>query len=74
MNPDDICTFVNLCGSVCDIILLYFFSAKTIQTKFDATTLHENRQLAAETQMFDDGSGRAEVILVWDYSLLRKTL
>ncbi|CAG2224676.1 unnamed protein product [Mytilus edulis] len=34
--------------------------AKTIQTKFDATTLHENRQLAAETQMFDDGSGRAE--------------
>ena len=40
---------------------ILFISAKTIQTKFDASTLHENRQLAAETQMFDDGSGRAEV-------------
>jgi hypothetical protein len=39
----------------------YPTDAATIQTKFDASTLHENRQLAAETQMFDDGSGRAEV-------------
>jgi hypothetical protein len=37
------------------------FQAKTIQTKFDASTLHSNQQLAAETQMFDDGSGRVEV-------------
>ncbi|VDH98590.1 advillin [Mytilus galloprovincialis] len=44
--------------------------AKTIQTKFDATTLHENRQLAAETQMFDDGSGRAEVWRVENFDLV----
>ena len=36
-------------------------SAKTVQTKFDAKTLHSNRALAAETQMVDDGSGKAEV-------------
>lgn len=43
------------------ICLLCVVSAKTIQTKFDASTLHSNQQLAAETQMFDDGSGRVEV-------------
>lgn len=43
------------------ICLLCVLSAKTIQTKFDASTLHSNHQLAAETQMFDDGSGRVEV-------------
>lgn len=43
------------------ICLLCVLSAKTIQTKFDASTLHSNQQLAAETQMFDDGSGRVEV-------------
>lgn len=53
----------------CVVFVLFFFyicllcvlSAKTIQTKFDASTLHSNQQLAAETQMFDDGSGRVEV-------------
>ncbi|XP_021371999.1 villin-1-like isoform X2 [Mizuhopecten yessoensis] len=35
--------------------------AKTVQTKFDASTLHSNPQLAAETQMVDDGSGRVAV-------------
>lgn len=35
--------------------------AKTVQTKFDASTLHSNPQLAAETQMVDDGSGRVEI-------------
>lgn len=44
--------------------------AKTIQTKFDASTLHENRELAAETQMFDDGSGRAEVWRVENFNLV----
>lgn len=43
--------------------------AKTIQTKFDASTLHSNHQLAAETQMFDDGSGRVEVWRVKDFDL-----
>ncbi|XP_078324668.1 advillin-like isoform X2 [Crassostrea virginica] len=43
--------------------------AKTIQTKFDASTLHSNQQLAAETQMFDDGSGRVEVWRVKDFDL-----
>lgn len=37
-------------------------SAKTVQTKFDATTLHNNQALAAESQMVDDGSGKVEVI------------
>ena len=35
--------------------------AKTVQTKFDAATLHSNHSLAAETQMVDDGSGKVEV-------------
>ncbi|GFN99904.1 villin protein quail, partial [Plakobranchus ocellatus] len=34
--------------------------AKTVQTKFDAATLHSNASLAAETQMVDDGSGKVE--------------
>ena len=36
-------------------------SAKTVQTKFDAKTLHSNQSLAAETQMVDDGTGDVEV-------------
>ena len=36
-------------------------TAKTVQTKFDASTLHSNTALAAETQMVDDGSGKTEV-------------
>ncbi|KAK3611747.1 hypothetical protein CHS0354_014091 [Potamilus streckersoni] len=44
--------------------------AKTIQTKFDAATLHSNTQLAAETQMFDDGSGKCEIWRVKDFDLV----
>lgn len=43
--------------------------AKTVQTKFDANTLHTNRGLAAETQMVDDGSGKVEVWRVEDFDL-----
>lgn len=53
--------FVLFWGFFFHIGLLCVVSAKTIQTKFDASTLHSNQQLAAETQMFDDGSGRVEV-------------
>lgn len=35
--------------------------AKTVQTKFDASTLHSNTALAAQTQMVDDGTGSTEV-------------
>ncbi|XP_060597289.1 gelsolin-like [Ruditapes philippinarum] len=43
--------------------------AKTVQTKFDASTLHSNRALAAETRMVDDGSGNAEIWRVVDFDL-----
>lgn len=59
-NVDTRCFCVVLVGFFY-ICLLCVLSAKTIQTKFDASTLHSNHQLAAETQMFDDGSGRVEV-------------
>ncbi|XP_045178411.2 villin-1-like isoform X2 [Mercenaria mercenaria] len=43
--------------------------AKTVQTKFDASTLHSNTALAAETQMVDDGSGKTEIWRVHDFDL-----
>ncbi|XP_041374750.1 advillin-like isoform X3 [Gigantopelta aegis] len=43
--------------------------AKTVQTKFDAATLHSNHALAAETQMVDDGSGKVEVWRVDNFEL-----
>ncbi|XP_070188427.1 advillin-like isoform X2 [Littorina saxatilis] len=43
--------------------------AKTVQTKFDANTLHNNRALAAETQMVDDGSGKVEVWCVDSFDI-----
>ncbi|PVD37426.1 hypothetical protein C0Q70_00016 [Pomacea canaliculata] len=43
--------------------------AKTVQTRFDAATLHTNHALAAETQMVDDGSGKVEVWRVEDFDL-----
>lgn len=60
-NVDTRCFCVVLVCFFFYICLLCVLSAKTIQTKFDASTLHSNHQLAAETQMFDDGSGRVEV-------------
>ncbi|XP_067686683.1 advillin-like isoform X1 [Haliotis asinina] len=45
--------------------------AKTVQTKFDASTLHNNNTaLAAESQMFDDGTGKVEVWQVQDFDLV----
>lgn len=43
--------------------------AKTVQTKFDASTLHSNTQLAAQTQMVDDGTGKCEIWRVQDFDL-----
>ncbi|RUS90547.1 hypothetical protein EGW08_001724, partial [Elysia chlorotica] len=44
--------------------------AKTVQTKFDAATLHSNASLAAETQMVDDGSGKVEIWRVENFQLV----
>jgi hypothetical protein len=33
----------------------------TVQTRFDASTMHDNPQVAMETGMVDDGSGSIEV-------------
>lgn len=46
---------------VSDLVISIFHTAKTVQTKFDASTLHSNQALAAETQMVDDGSGTTQV-------------
>lgn len=44
--------------------------AHTVQTKFDATTLHSTPQLAAKTQMVDDGKGQKEVWRVKNFELI----
>lgn len=44
--------------------------ATTVQTKFDATTLHSQPQLAAKTQMVDDGKGQKEVWRVKNFNLV----
>jgi len=44
--------------------------ARTIQTKFDAQTLHEHSSVAAETGMVDDGSGVKEVFRVEGFDLV----
>ncbi|XP_063843291.1 advillin-like isoform X1 [Scylla paramamosain] len=44
--------------------------ATTVQTKFDATTLHSRPQLAASTQMVDDGKGQKEVWRVKNFNLV----
>ncbi|XP_022245088.1 villin-1-like [Limulus polyphemus] len=45
--------------------------AKTVQTKFDASTLHSNIRLAAEVQMVDDGKGTKEVFRVQSFDLVQ---
>lgn len=35
--------------------------AKTVQTYFDAALMHANPQLAADSQMLDDGKGHKEI-------------
>lgn len=44
--------------------------ATTVQTKFDATTLHAQPELAAKTQMVDDGSGQKEVWRIKNFDLI----
>lgn len=44
--------------------------ATTVQTKFDATTLHSKPELAAKTQMVDDGKGQKEVWRVKNFDLI----
>lgn len=38
--------------------------ARTVQTKFDATTMHENPQIAKETGMVDDGTGAKKIFRI----------
>lgn len=44
--------------------------AHTVQTKFDASTLHSTPELSAKTQMVDDGSGQKEVWRIKDFDLI----
>ena len=44
--------------------------AKTVQTKFDAQTLHSNQAVAANTGMVDDGTGVKEVFRVEMFDLV----
>jgi len=44
--------------------------AKTIQTSFDASSLHEQPKLAAKVQMLDDASGVKEVFKVHNFKLV----
>ena len=45
---------------VADAVLLSS-AATTVQTRFDASTLHDCPQVAMETGMVDDGSGSKTV-------------
>jgi len=44
--------------------------AATVQTSFDAATLHEHHDLAARTQMVDDGTGNKKVWRVENFELV----
>ncbi len=41
-------------------------TAKTAQANYDANVLHANHQLAAESQMIDDGKGFKEIWYIHD--------
>jgi len=45
--------------------------AKTVQTSFDASNLHEQPKLAAKMQMLDDGTGVKEVYKVHKFELVK---
>ena len=45
--------------------------AKTVQARFDASILHANHQLAAESQMFDDGKDFKEIWFVQNFNLTK---
>ena len=43
--------------------------AKTVATKFDASVMHSNHQLAAESQMVDDGKGFKEIWYIKNFNI-----
>ena len=43
------------------LIFCPLFVARTVQTKFDASMMHDNPSIAKETGMVDDGSGAKKV-------------
>lgn len=45
--------------------------AKVVQVKFDAKTLHERPEVAAEARMVDDGSGTKETFRVENFDLVQ---
>ena len=49
----------------------YGFTAQTVQTKFDASTLHDHPKLAADTGMVDDGTGAKEIFRVDHFDLVQ---
>uniref|UniRef100_UPI00406D5242 villin n=3 Tax=Paralvinella sulfincola TaxID=644278 RepID=UPI00406D5242 len=44
--------------------------AQTVQTKFDAMTLHNNPEVAKETGMVDDGSGKKKIYRIENMDLV----
>ncbi|CAI9718398.1 advillin-like isoform X2 [Octopus vulgaris] len=46
---------------------------RTIQSSYDAKSLHDNKPLAAELQMVDDGQGEVEVHRFQNYNLIPVT-
>ena len=45
--------------------------AHTVQTKFDASTLHDQPKLAADSGMVDDGTGAKEIFRVDNFDLVQ---
>ena len=43
------------------MLMMSLSAATTVQTRFDASTLHDCPQVAMETGMVDDGSGNKKV-------------
>ena len=56
--------FANVFATAFGNALLYFFNtiAQTVQTKFDALSMHENPKAAAVANMPDDGTGAKKVM------------
>ncbi|CAF1190371.1 unnamed protein product, partial [Didymodactylos carnosus] len=44
--------------------------AKIVSTQFDASTMHSNPQMAAATQMPDDGRGEKEIYRIEDFKMV----
>ncbi|CAF1325577.1 unnamed protein product [Rotaria sordida] len=44
--------------------------AKVVSTQFDVTTMHSHPQLAAATQMPDDGSGKKEIYRIEQFKMI----